>query len=71
MEGPVLANCDWMGRELDLQLLSECSSMYNCLSRSVPEIFDICDYIIQANVDLVSCVKRGFDQKTMRLTVQP
>ena len=32
---------------------------------------DICDYIMQANVDLFSCVKHGFDQKAMGLTVQP
>ena len=37
-----LAQCQYSvtgwGRKFDLQLLSPCGSMYNCLSRSVPEI---------------------------------
>ena len=36
--GLVSAYCDWVSRKFDLQLLSQCGSAYNCLSRSVPEV---------------------------------
>ena len=35
--GPMLVYCDWV-RNFDLLLLSQCGSMYNCVSGSVPEI---------------------------------
>ena len=37
--GPVSVYCDWVRWKIfDLQLLSQCDSTSNCLSRSVPEI---------------------------------
>ena len=36
--GLVSVYCDWACRKFDLQLLSQCGSTYNCLSRSIPEI---------------------------------
>ena len=37
--GTVAAYCDWVRKKVgDLQFLSQCSSTYNCQSRSVPEI---------------------------------
>ena len=36
--GLVSVYCDWVRWKFDLQLLSQCGSTYNCLSRSVPVI---------------------------------
>ena len=36
--GPVSVYCDWVRWKFGLQLLSQCGSTSNCLSRSVPEI---------------------------------
>ena len=35
---PGVSTVTGRGRKLDLQLLSQCDSTHNCLSRSVPEI---------------------------------
>ena len=41
MADPVPAYCNW-DLNVDLQILFQCSSTYNCLRRSVPEIHTAC-----------------------------
>ena len=38
LAGPEKVFCDWVRYKFDVQLLSQCSSTYNCLKRSTPEI---------------------------------
>ena len=37
--GPMSVYSDWVRWKVDMQLLSQCGSTYNCLSRTVPEIY--------------------------------